>query len=289
MAEMNRTGYWKLASTHLNKNYSDDPLCLQSFIDSINALEVMAETSELKKILFTFLLTRLDGKARELVTSDVTTVEDLKAILQKKIKPENSDVISGRMLNAKLNMSQSDDFSKKVEELADAFRRTLINERSAPLFANKMTIEKTIDVCVKNTRSDRIKSVLESTPFEAPKDVVTQILSFQSHSHRGRGNFRGNTNRYFNDRSNQNRNGRNPNDYSNNYGNSGSYVPRGRGRGNFRGQRGFYNGGYNNNNGYNGRGCGRGGQQNSNSNVRVFSNSEQSLPQTSKMGAGNVK
>lgn len=67
----------KLASSQINKNYGGDPLVLKSFIDSINLLNSLATTAELKTFSTSFIRTKLEGKARELLNDSDTTVKDI--------------------------------------------------------------------------------------------------------------------------------------------------------------------------------------------------------------------
>lgn len=279
MAETNTNhNFLRLAAGQINKNYTGDPLALDSFIDSLELLETLATTTELKTLLFSFSKTKLEGKAREIISPSIANIAALKAALRANIKPENSHVVEGRILSLKFNANQADEFSKKAEELADALKRTLIVEGVSPEKANAMTIEKTIELCRKNTQSPLIKSVLEASTFMTAKDVIaklitqvdktkseTQILSFhKSNPNRGRPNNFGrgrgrnshnNYNGYQNNQNNNNNNNRNFNQNN-----------RGRGRGNGRGQ-------FNNNRGrgtfnYNNYNQGQNGH-----NVRAFSQS----------------
>lgn len=263
---MDTPSFLKLCAATINKNYSGDPLGLRSFIDSIDLLDSIAETNALKQMLFTFIKTKLDGRAREFVLETVTTINQLKNALTDNIKPDNSKIVEGRMMTLKLHMHQSEQFANKVEELSDALRRTLIIEGVGPMKANEIAIEKTVEVCRKNTQSPLIKSVLEASKFEQPKDVVSKlitqidktkaevtILSVQangnSQNRRGRGNFRRDNNNRgrFNNRyqsNNQN--------YNQNYNRNKPNQSRGRGQN--RGGRGNYsnyNRQYGYSNGYN--------------------------------------
>lgn len=256
---MDTTSYLRLCAATINKNYAGDPLSLQSFTDSIDMLHAVAETNPLKTLLFTFAKTKLEGRAREFITATVTNIDELKAALMQNIKPDNSHIVEGRMLSLKFQMNQSDQFALKVEELSDALRRTLIIEGVSSVKANEIAIEKTIELCRKNTQSPLIKSVLEATKFEQPKDVVSklitqidktksevQILTVNHQNNfnprRGRGNFRGSYN--------QNQRGRgnhfNSAQQTQYFGNQFRGRGRGRGRGNYNGQQRQYFNNYNN-------------------------------------------
>ena len=232
--------FLRLASGQINKNYSGDPLSLTSFIDSLELLESLATTQPLQEFLFRFAKTKLEGRAREYITDETKDIQQLKNVLTKNIKPDNSKIIEGRMLGLRFNLTSSDEFAEKAEKLADSLRRTLIIEGVTPTKANEMSVEKTVELCRKNTHSDIIKSVLEASSFQSPKDVIAkmitqvektkqeaQVLVYNSDKHKGSNfqryegyrNYKRNYNRYpshdhSRNQSNNNR-GRSNNRYSN--------------------------------------------------------------------------
>lgn len=241
-SKMNAAEYLKICSNQINKPYAGDPLGLQSFIDSIKLLDSLVTEANLKQLLLTFIKTRIEGRAREFITDEHNTINLIIDTLKNNIKPDSSKVIEGRMLSLRASSTNADDFSKKAEDLSDALRRSLIIEGISHNKATEMTIEKTVELCRKNTNSDLVKSVLESTKFDSPKEVIAkllvqtektkqeqQILSYQTikkennnkrsgnnfnRGNRGRGNFnnrrgRGGYKRFnnFNDNFNNNRGG----------------------------------------------------------------------------------
>lgn len=279
MADMQAPEFLRLCGTTINKAYSGDPLALKSFIDAIDLLNSLATTNALRQTLFSFLKTKLEGRAREFIVDSVDNIDSLKQALTNNIKPDNSKVIEGRMLGLKFNLNNSDEFSEKAESLADALRRTLIIEGMTPNKANEIVIDKTVELCRRNTQSPIIKSVLEAAKFEQPKDVVaklitqidkskaeTQVLSFVSNNKRGRGN----KNNFNNNERRQNNNNASYNNFNNvNRNNSNNFRNgRGRGRG---GNRGRSNN-RNYNNGYNNYNSGYDNYNNRHNNVRIFTN-----------------
>lgn len=164
----------KLASAHLNKKYSGEPLGLDSFIDSVPPL---ATTNELKAFYANLVRTKIDGRARCLITDADNTVDLIIAALRRNMKQDNSKVIKGRMLALKYNHSSQEEFEQKAEELADALRRSLVLEGSSVDQANETAIEETVALCRKNTSNGLVKSVLESHHFKTPKEVVTALVT----------------------------------------------------------------------------------------------------------------
>lgn len=265
MAHLAISEFMKIASGHINKPYSGDPLCLTSFIDSIKLLETLATTNELRTFLVSFVKTKIDGRAREFITTE-DSINAIINTLKNKIKPDNSKVIEGRMLSLRLNLQAQDDFAKKTEDLAEAFRRSLVVEGITFDKANEMSIDKTVEVCRNNARSDLVKSVLEASKFEAPKDVIAKLLTQvdkarQEHQvlhfrrrdqtdnfNRNRGrNFRGQSRRPHGNRppfNNSNSQSRNQHGFQNQQQNGFQNRQYSRGRG-----RSFYNSGNSGNNG----------------------------------------
>lgn len=226
---LTNTELLKLASSHINKNYAGDPLGLKSFVDSVNLLYSLASTTELRSFLASFVKTKLEGRARELVLNTDLTVVQIISSLEEGIKPDSSKVVEGRMLALRFSMATQDEFADKTEKLADSFRRALVFEGIPQGKANEMAVDKTVTLCRKNTNSELIKAVLESTKFSTPKEVVASlvtqvdktkaehhVLSFRSfHSNRGndsknRNRFNPNKKRY-NNFPNSNQRGNRPN------------------------------------------------------------------------------
>lgn len=126
-------------------------------------------------------------------------------------------------------------------------KRALTLESIPQAKANEMAIEKTVELCRSNARSDLVKGILASTRFDDPKEVIAkyivesrtettekQVLHFRKQNVRqNRGNgYRNQRSGNFN---NQNNNGYQNNGYQNNgRGNyRGNQRGRGRGRGNY--------------------------------------------------------
>lgn len=81
MAELTAVEVLRLVSSTINKNYSGDPLALQSFIDSVNLLKDIVAAPALQNTLKQCLLAKLEGTARESV-GDPQTVDDIITSLQ---------------------------------------------------------------------------------------------------------------------------------------------------------------------------------------------------------------
>lgn len=254
MAELTPVDVLKLVSSTINKNFSGDPLALQSFIDSVNLLRTIVTSAALQNTLKQCILSKLEGKARECINAEPGTVDEIVNSLRTNIKTEKSQVIEGRMQALKADRVPLQDFSQKAEELAENFRRALVMEGIPSDKAREMTVEKTVQMCRASARSDLTKSVLASTTFHDAKDVVAkfvieineeskekQVLAFQRNNkiNFGTGSTQNRNNRNFNlnhQQFNQNRSNfrHNPNNnnrhnrrnYNNNFQNNNRYPSR---------------------------------------------------------------
>lgn len=278
---MDPGAFASLMAANIRNNFAGDPLKLAPFLASIEFLKEMATTETLKTLLRKFVLTKLEGYASEIIAEDVATIDDIISGLKKGIKPESSKVIEGRMMALRSNKTNLQDFSKQVEDLADALRRALISAKIPREVAEAEVIEKTVDLCRANTDNMTVKSVLASRVFTNPKDVVakfitesnktrqeSQILSlrqFRNGNSRGRfhaksgqqrgnhfnGRFANSGNRQYNNNNNGNNNNNNSNRQNQNNGSP--------------------QGGFNRSRSGNYRNANRGGTQNRN--IRVVENS----------------
>lgn len=247
--------FLKLCGETIPTAYSGDPLALQSFLHSITLLKSIANTETLKPLVVSFIKTRLNGKALECLPSDENlTIEQIEAALKLKIKPENEKIIRGKMAALRADRNTLHSFTDQAEKLADSLQRALVFEGIPSNKATQMTIDETINMCKSSAHSDYVKSVLASTSFATPKEVVAkfiietnndktdkQILSYRANTHQNKPNnnqFR--TNNQFQERSFQN-NRPNFNRMQNATGNFNNNQPRNFNRNNYQRNNNFQN------------------------------------------------
>ncbi len=215
----------RLCAQTINKNYSGDPIGLNAFLNSITLLEDVTEAENIET-LKNVILTKLEGKALEAVPERPATILIITEALKDKIKPDNSKIIEARILSLRNDNISSQDFSKRAEDLSDALKRALIVEGISQDKANEMAVDKTVEMCRANTRSNLVKSVLASSTFKDSKSVIAkflvesnnnvkenQVLNFKSYA---------NPNKFYSDSSN---NYSNSNKNFNRYRNSSSPDP----------------------------------------------------------------
>lgn len=239
--------YLRFAASVINKNYSGDPLALSAFINAVNLVKRADTKKEFNDDLRDFVLSKLDGKALECINQQ-DNLDNILTTLKAHIKPDSSNVITGRMLSLRLSKHTSQNFAEEAEKLADALQRSLVIEGISLEKAKEMSIENTVKMCRQSARSDLVKSVLASSSFKDPKEVIAkliteqstheqekQILAFQNQNYRknnGRFNkkFNGQNNGNGYRKFNQNNGNRNGNGYQNN-----GYKKNFNGRKNFNG------------------------------------------------------
>lgn len=228
---MELPAFLRLASGQIHEKYNGNPLGLDSFIRSVQLLKSVSAGKH-DETLKQFILTKVEDKAAEYLTEEPNTVDEIIAILKSKVKPDNSDIISGKLNALRADKMSMSEFSKTAEELADSLKRSLMFEGIPRANANQLVIKEMINVCRISSKSDIVKSVLEASTFEEPKDIIAkfliqstknkddkQILVFNQNNRNNQTQFRGQ--RYQN---NFNRNFRgNYNGYQNSYNNHGRY------------------------------------------------------------------
>lgn len=175
--KMENKEFLKIASSSLNKNFSGEPSQLLAFVNSIKLLETLAITNELKQFLVSFIKTRLEGRAIEIINDEHNSIQSIINALNTNIKYDNSKVLEGRMLALRYTNSTPELFAKKADELAVELRRSLISEGMTPNKASEIAIDRTVELCRLNTNSDLVKSVLEASSFASPNEVIAKLIT----------------------------------------------------------------------------------------------------------------
>lgn len=230
-----------IATAHrmINYRYAGDPLALDSFIDAVDLLNDLCEDQN-KAIFLKYVMTRLEGLAREAIITAPANVDDVIRQLREGIKTESSKVIEGRILALRADRSSLTKFSEQAEKLAEQFKRSLCLEGFSRDKAKEIAIEKTVEMCRKSSKNDTVKAVLAASKFSEPKEVIAKMIveinnlkqdkpnnsyahKFGNNSNKNSGNpngqqnNRGNGNGFHNNRNNNsNRNNSQNNRYNNN-------------------------------------------------------------------------
>lgn len=146
---------------------------MNAFINSVNLLRETASQATIDT-LKQFILTKLEGKSLEVVQENPNTIKDIVDALKEGIKPDNSKVVGGRLMALRADKTTLQDYTKQAEELAESLRRSLMGISRAK--AQEMAIEKTIEMCRASAKTDLMKSILASTTFTDPKEVVAKFV-----------------------------------------------------------------------------------------------------------------
>lgn len=284
-----RSDFIALANRIISTKYEGDPLKLDSFTDSCDLLEDLCEDDN-KETFRRFVLTRLEGRARECITN-TTSVKDIIDQLKANIKPESSKVIEGRILALRADRSSLTKFAEQAEKLAEDFNRSLCFEGFSKEKAKEITIEKTVEMCRKSAKSDTVKAILASKEFKEPKEVIAKMIveinnlkqdksqpyvhkngnlnKFSGNNNNHRLNNNRNNNGFHNNRNlNGNRNNSNSNRFNNNNGQTTSYRSNNN-RHDRPGNNSNYRNNGNNNNNY---------RSNNDQNVRTFTSGNETVP-----------
>lgn len=252
----------------ITTTYNGDSKALNRFIASIRLADRLIND---KQLLIDYIITKLEDRAADAIPADPNTVEEIIESLKEHIKPKPSAEIESSILALRMDGLSLGKFTKRAEFLANELRRSLVNEGHTDAKARESAVMKTKEMCRKQTGNSYVKSVIQSTPFTTPSEVVSALVielenakqdrkdaemsknqrKFNNNRGNSRGRGRGGYNNYNGNHSNRHHennhnNGHNNNRNNNNNNNRGGY--RGRGRGNYNN---YNNGGYNNRNGQN--------------------------------------
>lgn len=252
---MSATDSIKLAGTII-KPFDGSFDKLNGFITKIKLLKSMVPAEHTTQCV-QFVIGNLEGKASAIVPEDTATLEEVIEILRKRIKSDPSRVVESRLTAIRFDNRNLTSFTEEIEKVADTLSKTYISEGIPHDKANEMTVSRVVDTCRQSARNDLVKSVLASSTFESPKDVLSkfvtevaaqnkdkQFLAFKQqqtprpynlNNNRRRGNYSGyhnNNNQYRSDSGYSNSNnqyrGDSHNAQYNRGGNHNHFQPRGR-------------------------------------------------------------
>lgn len=176
MADLTKLEFINACSRHVSSNYDGNFDTLRSFVNKIQFLKALATTTELQDILTTYILTKLDQKALSKIPENARTIDEILSALKGKIAHKASKVLEGQMIALTLDNKPLIDFQKQAEELAESYQLALVEEGIPLNIAEKLTIERTVDLCRKNTRSSEVKAILSASSHLNPAAVISKMV-----------------------------------------------------------------------------------------------------------------
>lgn len=226
---MEASEYFKLAENILPREFDGSPEKLQTFLDALTLLSANT-TATLQDNGVSFVKTRLTGKARDVISTEAT-IADIQTRLRNTIKPETATHLIDKFKGLKLEQSKTE-FIKEVENVSNKLRRSFISEGVPIAVADTYTTRHTVEALIKNSPSNKIKIVLESSAFKTSEEATAKFSAlvnetppehnvsfYRNYQRQGRKPNYYNNYRQNNPRNQDDRN-RRPNNRNNNYNNN---------------------------------------------------------------------
>lgn len=160
------------------RSYNGDALALPAFLNSITMLKTMSDGTfdvALKQVI----LTKIEGKAYQYIKPD-SSIDEMVQSLKTNITFDMSKVVLSSMKNLRWNKLSPQEYSRQAEELAESLQRSLVMEGVGHEKATEMTIEHTVEMCRKNAKAAESRTVIASSSYKNPKEVIAKLVTEQS-------------------------------------------------------------------------------------------------------------
>lgn len=282
MAPQTASDFIRVASQMISDRYHGDPMDLDSFIDAVELLKTLCEEQN-ENTFLAFVKTRLGGKARQLINSNPANVNEIIEKLRDGIKIKPSKTIEGKFLALRLDKTSITKFTEQAEKYADQYNHSLCNEGYSKEKANELTIAKTIEMCRKSNIGSSVRSVLVSSKFSEPSEVIAKMIiemndskSDPQDSYPRKNN--NNHNKQYNNSNSGNNNKRSNNNYNNNRSSNRNNYNNGRQNNNQPQNRQNRYNNYNNSNNYRGNQSSYTQNNNNSQPIRQFSSGNEMNP-----------
>lgn len=226
--------FLKFAGATIKTFSGENPSQLAPFITNVRLVQSLSSSKPtLASHFLEFIKGQCEGKAHP-IASGCDSVQEVIDALQQGIHFDSSDVLESRLTAIQFDNRNLTDFATEVEKIADRLHEALMVEGVSYNKAMSMTINKVVETCRKQARSSVVKSVLASSHFNHPKEVLSKFITEVATAAKERqsqpqsqSSFRQNNGNYRNYDSN---NGQNRTWRSNSHNanpNNGSFVHRG--------------------------------------------------------------
>lgn len=218
------------------KPFNGEPGKLQAFLDALALVKVKFPTHEEECLLF--IKTRLEGKARDVITDDVTSISQVETLLKAKFGQKLNINLLKAQLAGKKQTGDLEKYAREISELTDSLERAYLQHGVVQSVAEKLAQDEAIEAMVSNCSQNRVRTILSSNIGksslaeasavllrESKREDTAQILNYRRNwkNKNSRGNFNNN---------NYNGNGRKGKNNDNNSRNNNQNYRRNDSRGN---------------------------------------------------------
>lgn len=146
----------------------------KSFIDALNLVKTL-ETAENKATLINVILTKLEGKARNVFPENPTSIDTIISTLKANIKTAPPEQILAKMSNLKQN-SNLEAFCLELEKLVSKLEDAYISKEIPPQVAKTMATKEGIKVLTTGLNDEKTSLIIRAGSFSSFADATTKAL-----------------------------------------------------------------------------------------------------------------
>lgn len=165
------------SATALVQNFSGNYEDAEAFIEALELLNEMTP-AEHKDVMVKFIKTRITGKAKQALPSNVTTVEQIIAKIKEKFSAKPSKVLLAKLKTCKQGNRKLEDFTNQLEELTRQLSKAFVAEKLATsATADKLAENFAIDSLIDNIANPDTQIVLKSSELQTLSELTTKALT----------------------------------------------------------------------------------------------------------------
>ncbi|XP_055632814.1 uncharacterized protein LOC129773245 [Toxorhynchites rutilus septentrionalis] len=157
--------------------YDGSPDGLDMFISAATLLNEISPSAN-KALVYQFLLTRLDKKARRAINNSVDIPSLLTNLKTTCISKTSADSILAKLKSIK--KQSADELCKEVEELTEQLIDLHIKEETPPQRAAKLACQAGIDALIEGIDNPELKTILRAGAFTSIADAVEKVNKYKS-------------------------------------------------------------------------------------------------------------
>lgn len=165
-------------ATSLLQPYSGKHEETETFIGSMELLDEITE-AENKTVMIKFIKTRITGKAKYVITDEVTTVAQIKAKLLEKFSTRlSSDAVMAQLKTCQQGNRKIIDFVNQIESLSSQLARAFIAENIATGEAAEKLAEKfAIQAFTNNVASSETALIIKAGTHKTLSEVTAKAIT----------------------------------------------------------------------------------------------------------------